>query len=118
MKELKTEILSVARGTHRAPHDAGQASFESIEAVVRLLTPENRHLLSMIDEKRPSSVAELARLVGRAEPNVSRTLSKLVESGFVRLQPGSGKAKVPEVIIRHLTIDMDVCRHKDHVIVA
>lgn len=118
MKDLKAEMISVARGERQAPREAGQISFESIEAVVRLLTPENRQLLATIDEKKPASVADLARMVGRAEPNVSRTLGKLVASGFVILHQGLGKAKVPEVVIHHLTVDIDVCRQADRVAVA
>ena len=118
IKELRAEMLSVARGERKAPADAGRVSFESVEAVMRLLTPENRQLLAVIEKKKPASVADLARLVGRAEPNVSRTLGKLVAAGFVRLKPGAGKAKVPEVAIRRLTVDIDICHLTDRVAVA
>ncbi len=118
MKELRAEMLSVARGERKAPADAGRVSFESVEAVMRLLTPENRQLLAVIEKKKPASVAELAQLVGRAEPNVSRTLGKLVAAGFVRLTTGVGKTKTPEVAIRRLTVDIDICRQTDRVAVA
>jgi len=118
MKELRAEMLSVARGERKAPADAGRVSFESVEAVMRLLTPENRQLLAVIEKNKPASVADLARLVGRAEPNVSRTLGKLVAAGFVRLKPGAGKTKVPEVVIRRLTVDIDICHQTDRVAVA
>ena len=118
MKELRAEMLSVARGERKAPADAGRVSFESVEAVMRLLTPENRQLLAVIEKKKPASVADLARLVGRAEPNVSRTLGKLVAAGFVRLKPGVGKTKAPEVVIRRLTVDFDICHQTDRVAVA
>src|SRR3990170_2027182 len=118
MKQLKAEMLSVARGERKASADAGRVSFESVEAVMRLLTPENRQLLAVIDKNKPASVADLARLVGRAEPNVSRTLGKLVAAGFVRLKPGVGKTKAPEVAIRRLTVDIDICHQTDRVAVA
>jgi len=118
MKELKAEMLAVAKGKHKAPVDAGRMSFDSVGAVMRLLTPDNRQLLAAIDKNKPTSVADLARMVGRAEPNVSRTLGKLVAGGFVRLNPGAGKAKVPEVVIHRLTVDIDVCRFEDRVAVA
>lgn len=118
MKELKAEMIAVAKGRRKAPVEAGQASFESIDAVMRLLSPENRQLLAAIENNKPASVADLARMVGRAEPNVSRTLSRLVASGFVRLNPGVGKAKVPEVAIHRFTVDIDVCRLDDRVAVA
>ncbi|MDD2915113.1 MAG: MarR family transcriptional regulator [Gallionella sp.] len=118
IQDLKKEMLSVARGERKAPADAAQISFESVEAVIRLLTPENRVLLATIDQKKPTSVADLARLVHRAEPNVSRTLGKLEAVGFVRLRPGVGKIKIPEVVVRHLTVDMDICSQQDKVTVA
>lgn len=118
MQSLKKEMLGVARGARKAPANSAQASFESVEAVIRLLTPENRSLLATIEQKKPESVAELARLVGRAEPNVSRTLSKLEACGFVRLRQGAGKTKIPEVAIHRLTVDMDICSQVDRVAVA
>lgn len=118
MKQLRAEMLSVARGRRKAPAGAGRASFESVEAVMRLLTPENRRLLAIIEEKKPASVADLARLLRRAEPNVSRALGKLAAAGFVRLRLGAGRTKVPEVAIRRLAIDVDVCQETDRVAVA
>lgn len=118
MKQLKAEMLAVAKGRRQPPTDAGQMSFDSVDAVMRLLTPDNRQLLAVIENSKPASVADLARLVGRAESNVSRTLSRLVAGGFVRLKPGTGKAKVPEVAIHRLTVDIDVCRFDDRVAVA
>ncbi len=118
LRSLKNEMLVVSRGEHPAPEDANQPSFESIEAVARLLTSENRQLLAAIEEKHPASVAELARLVGRQEPNVSRTLSKFESMGFVRLNAGQGRSKRPELLVRHLTVDIDLCRMVDQVAVS
>ncbi len=118
MKELKAEMLSVVRGGRKPPADAGRVSFDSVEAVMRLLTPENRHLLAIIEKRKPASVAELAQLLRRAEPNVSRTLAKLVAAGFVRLKRGAGRTKVPEVAIHRLTLDIDVCHQTDRVAIA
>lgn len=118
MKNMKKEMLAIARGEIKAPVEAAQITFESVEAVIRLLTPENRFLLATIDQKKPASVAALAQLVKRAEPNVSRTLGKLEALGFVRLRQGVGKAKIPEVAIHRLTVDMDICSQQDRVAVA
>jgi hypothetical protein len=56
----------VARGARTAPPDAARPSFNSIEALVRLLTPENRQLLAIIRDRKPQSVAALAEMSGRA----------------------------------------------------
>lgn len=51
-------------------------------------------------------------------PAASRCVRPDVASGFVRLHQGVGKAKVPEVVIHHLTVDIDVCHQADRVAVA
>ena len=76
-KSLEAEVRAVARGEMAAPADAKLASVESAEALIRLLTPDNRSLLRTIRDQKPQSVAELARLTNRAEPNLLRTLGKL-----------------------------------------
>lgn len=118
LRELRDEMKAAVRGQQPAPDGVGHGSFDSVEAVVRLLTAENRSLLATIEQKKPQSIAELANLVGRAEPNVSRTLSKLVATGFVRLKEGAGRAKIPEVAIHRVTVDIDVCQQLDKVAVA
>lgn len=118
MNDLQAEMLAVVRGARKPSANAAKVSFESVAAVMRLLSPENRRLLATIEDRKPVSVADLARLIGRAEPNVSRTLSKLAAAGFVRMKSGAGKAKTPEVAIRRLTVDIDVCRQVDRVGVA
>jgi hypothetical protein len=45
MKDLIAEMREVARGETPAPADAALPSVESVEAFVRLLTPDNRGLL-------------------------------------------------------------------------
>ena len=42
LRSLREEMKAVARGERPAPADAGKPSFNSVDAVVRLLTPENR----------------------------------------------------------------------------
>ncbi|MGH8673594.1 MAG: hypothetical protein ACREVG_04735, partial [Burkholderiales bacterium] len=58
MKELRAEMISAARGERKAPAGAARASFESVEALMRLLTPENRQLLAAIENRKPASVAD------------------------------------------------------------
>ena len=104
--ELRKEMRAVASGEKAAPKDAGGISFESIEALMRLLTPENRELLAVIRDRKPQSIAELAEFVGRAPPNVTRTLSKLEAIGFVRMKSVK-RRKVPMTSIRPFRISVD-----------
>lgn len=51
MKHLKAEMLAVAKGEREHPVDADGMSFDSVEAVMRLLTPDNRQLPAVIDDR-------------------------------------------------------------------
>jgi len=114
---LREEMKAVARGERLAPKDAGGATFDSVEALLRLLTPQNRELLAIIRDKKPQSIAELAELTGRAQPNLTRTLGKLVAIGFVRLK-NVDRRKVPTTTIRSLRINIDPFSQNDRLELA
>lgn len=113
LRALRDEMKAVARGQKPAPEDAAQPSFNSVEALVRLLTPENRRLLSLIRDRKPESMTELREWTGRAQPNLSRTLAKLEAAGLVAMKPGNGRRKVPEVKVRKITVEIDPCGERD-----
>ena len=81
-----SETRAVARGA------------SSAEAVVRLLTADNRGLLRTIRDEKPHSAAELARLTGRAEPNLLRTLGKFAAFGLLEMRQ-MGRRLVPTVVV-------------------
>lgn len=99
-------MKAVARGAKAAPRNAARPSFESVSALLRLLTPANRELLSVIRDKKPQSIAELAQLTGRAQPNVMRTLGKLEAVGFVQMK-AIKQRKVPTTAVRSFRIKVD-----------
>lgn len=106
LRSLREEMKSVARGERRAPADAGHPSFNSVQTLVRLLTPENRKLLALIRDRKPESVAALAELSGRSQPNLTRTLNKLEEVGFI-LMKTAGRKKAPTAVVRKVTIEIN-----------
>ena len=106
MNDLEAEMRKVARGEMTAPADAALPSVDSTEALVRLLTPENRSLLRTIRDAKPQSVAELARLTNRAEPNLLRTLGKLEAFGLLEMRTVD-RRRVPTPIIGMLHIEID-----------
>ncbi len=114
---LREEMKAVARGEKRAPKGVGGTSFESVEALMRLLTPQNRELLAIIRDKKPQSIAELAELTGRASPNLTRTLGKLEAVGFVRMKSVE-RRKVPITVVRSLNIKIDPFSLNDRLKVA
>ena len=109
---LREEMKAVARGERLARKNAGGATFDSVEALLRLLTPQNRELLAIIRDKKPQSIAELAELTGRAQPNLTRTLGKLAAIGFVRLK-NVDRRKVPTTTVHSLRISIDPFSQND-----
>ena len=106
MKALEVEMTAVLQGEIPAPPDAHLPSVESAEALIRLLTPDNRSLLRIIRDAKPQSVAELARLTDRAEPNLLRTLGKLEAFGLLEMR-SVDRRRVPIVKVGMLRLDID-----------
>jgi predicted transcriptional regulator len=117
LASLEREMRAVARGERLAPDDAAKASFDSVDAVVRLLTPENRALLAMIRDNKPQSVAELVKISGRAQPNLTRTLAKMEAMGFITMK-ALGRRKAPSVVINKIVVEIDPYSDQDRLRVA
>ena len=115
--KLRDEMMAVARGQQAAPADAGGQSFESVEALMRLLTPDNRRLLAMIRDRKPQSIAELAEWSGRAAPNVTRTLAKLEAVGFIRMEENQ-RRKIPTAVVHKVTMEIDPFSQNDRLEIA
>jgi predicted transcriptional regulator len=117
LQALREEMKAVARGERPAPSDAGKPSFNSVEAVVRLLTPDNRRLLAVIRDRKPQSVAELVEITGRAQPNLTRTLAKLEAAGFIKMKT-VGRRKAPSVAVKRIVVEIDPYSDRDRLRVA
>jgi predicted transcriptional regulator len=117
MNDLEDEMRAVARGEKPAPADAARPSFESVEALIRLLTPENRRLLAIIRDRKPQSINELAEITGRAAPNLTRTLAKLEAVGFVRMRTVK-RRKVPTTAVHRLHVEIDPFSQNDRLEIA
>ena len=106
LDSLEAEMREVARGEKPAPPDAAEMSFNSVEALARLLTLDNRLLLATIRDRKPQSIAELAEMTGRAPSNLTRTLDKLEAAGLVRMEVvDHRKVPIPRVERIHVEID-------------
>ena len=117
LASLEQEMRAVARGERSAPTDAAKPSFNSVEALVRLLTPQNRQLLALIRDRKPRSVAELVQMTGRAQPNLTRTLAKLEAAGFIRTK-AVGRRKTPSAAIKKIVVEIDPYSDHDRVCVV
>ncbi len=118
LRSLRDEMKAVARGERSSPAHAAEPSFNSVDAVVRLLTPENRKLLAIIRERDPQSIGELAELSGRAQPNLTRTLAKMEAAGLVAMKSVGRRRKAPSVTVKRIVIEIDPCSDHDRLSVA
>jgi predicted transcriptional regulator len=116
LASLREEMKAAARGERKAPRDAGRMSFNSVGAMARLLTSDNRRLLAMIRDRKPASVAALAELSGRSQPNVTRTLNKFAAIGLVAMRT-VGRRKAPTAVIRSVTVEIDPYSDRDRLTV-
>lgn len=118
LRSLRNEMKAVVRGDRPAPPDAANPSFDSVDAVVRLLTSENRQLLALIRDRKPQSVAELAEMSGRAQPNLTRTLAKLEGAGLISMKASGGRRKAPGVLIEKIVVEIDPYSDSDRLSVV
>jgi predicted transcriptional regulator len=117
LRALREEMKAVARGERPAPTDAGKPSFNSDEAVVRLLTPANRRLLALIRDRKPQSVAALVTMTGRAQPNLTRTLAKFEAAGFITMRT-VGRRRMPSAAVKKIVVEIDPYSDRDRLRVA
>jgi hypothetical protein len=74
--QLRDRATQIARGERRRQPDEPKIWFTSLESLAKVLSEPNRRLLRIIDERHPSSLAELETLTGRKASNLSRTLKR------------------------------------------
>lgn len=83
--QYRERVLAIARGDYTPARDEPKIWFESLRAAAEVLSEKNRALLETLATERPESITALAKLVGRAPSNVSRTLATMAKHGFVQL---------------------------------
>jgi DNA-binding transcriptional ArsR family regulator len=82
---LRERLLKRLEDTLARPHDDW----------VQALAPHgNRELLGLIAIQRPRSISELSESAGRAQSNVSRSLTALINAGLVEVR-SEGRVSIP-----------------------
>lgn len=104
--DVMQEMLAVARGEIKTPQHRSKVTVESVGALMRILTPENRAMLTAIRDQKPSSVAELSRSVNRAPSNVTRTLNRMEALGLVRMEV-LNRTKAPRITSEKILVEID-----------
>ena len=105
-EEMKARSIAVARGTPRIAADEPKVWFTSTESFAKILSAENRELLQVIATEASKSLDQLARIIGRAKSNLSRTLKTMEACGLVRLERGEKGRITPKVIHDRVKLDL------------
>ncbi|MDP2794615.1 MAG: transcriptional regulator [Sulfurisoma sp.] len=109
-EEMKRWTLAVAAGKIKLEPDSPKLWFTSLKAAANVFSEENRHLLKVISDEHPQSIAELEKLTHRRASNLSRTLRKLEQYGVVRLVEGEQtkgrKPLRPEVLVDSVNVSL------------
>lgn len=104
-EQQRRRTLDIAAGRRQVKRGAPKVWFPFPKTAAEVLD-RNRDLIRIICEEHPQSVNELARLSGRAESNVSRSLRRLEAYGIVRMVK-AGKQRRPEALAREFDIRME-----------
>src|SRR3972149_5270532 len=111
LDEMAAEFKRVWKNAGKgkpAPASAETISFDSVEDMQKFLSPERIRLLRAIHEKKPKSIYELAKMLGRDRKNVTEDVKMLEGVGLIeRKAARRGKEKV-ELVVDYDRIQMDI----------
>lgn len=107
--EMKNRTLRIARGEEKPAAGEPKVWFSSTESFARILTSGNRELLHVIAEREPKSLEELAKLTGKATPNLSRTLKKMASLGLVSVEK-DGRKVAPKLLYDRIVLELPLTR--------
>jgi predicted transcriptional regulator len=93
LEQYRNYTIAIARGQIKAKKSDPKIWFDTIETCMQVLSTHNLNLLKMIDEKKPESVEELARISGRQKGNLSRTLKRFERHRIVDLIQNARRKK-------------------------
>lgn len=99
-EKFEQRVLDIASGKYKPSADEPKIWFNSFKSMAEVLSENNIKVLELIEEKKPSSVTELARLCGRTLSNLSRTLKTFERYGIIELKQ-ENKLKRPILSQRH-----------------
>lgn len=114
LASLKRELSAAASGARKAPRDAAQDSFSSVDAVLAALTAENCELLKILKARGPQSTGSLAHRTQRTPSELAAALRKLRAAGFVSVGR-DGRRRTWTAILGRLLVEVDPYERQPHI---
>jgi len=108
LKQFQAYTRAIVTGKHKRKRGEPKIWFNSVETFAKVLSDQNRELLALIAKENPKSISELARMSGRAQSNLTRTLKNMESYGFVTMKTGERGCKQPFVSYSGIVLDMSI----------
>ena len=85
--------------TGKKPRKHGGLYFENLEAMRKVLTEERLRILKVVKQRKPSSIYELAKALGRDVKNTFNDVQFLSEAGLIELKKTKdGREKTTPIV--------------------
>jgi len=97
--------LAIASGKRKKQESDPTIWFPSFSAVARVLSDENLAILEVLKEQHPGTIEQLAAIMGKQPPNISRSLHLMEPYGLVRLEK-NGRSVTPTAQYDAVTVDV------------
>jgi predicted transcriptional regulator len=110
LADIRARTIAIARGEFTPSPGEPKVWFTSVESLAQVLSSKNQHLLDTIKRVQPESLKDLAKLAGRQESNLSRTLRTMERYGLVRLARSKKGTIVPTVPYDRVLFDFSFDR--------
>lgn len=83
-EEVKDVMKRLEKGEKVKKHEG--ISFENLDVMRKVLTEERLRILKTIKKEHPSSIYQLAKMLGRDMKNTFDDVQYLVQAGFIELK--------------------------------
>lgn len=83
--QIRQRALAIAKGEYKPESSEPKIWFTSMKSLAEVLSDDNRALLREIQASKPDSISALAKMTGRQQSNLSRTLKTMSNYGIVEL---------------------------------
>lgn len=103
---IRKRTIDIASGALKPSEHDPKVWITSTQALAQLLSPENLGLLKIIHETHPASVSELARITGRQQSNLSRTLTNMSQYGLVSMSKEANNQVRPVANATRIEVDI------------
>jgi predicted transcriptional regulator len=106
MSTFRKNLSSLRKGESPVLHHA--ISFETIDALRRLLTQKRLEILHVVKEQEPQSIYELAKIVQRDLKNVTTDIQILVDLGLIILEEHHDERKKIKPLVSFDKINVEI----------